>query len=121
MKILGLLFVCLLVSVPVLNGSEMMRMQLSPAVARAPALLTVRVSYERADDDRYLQVVAESQDFYRSSQIQLEGKNAAPLKVFEFRNLPSGVYEVTGFLIGANGMRATVARLAKVEPSLGSR
>ena len=94
-------------------------MRVSPAVAMAPGFLTVRVSVEAAAENRTLQVVAESPDFYRSSQIQLDGAHAAPITVFEFRNLPSGLYQVTGVLVGVNGPRATVGGLAKVQPSPG--
>ncbi|MBI3493477.1 MAG: hypothetical protein HY047_17105 [Acidobacteria bacterium] len=89
-------------------------------MSRAPALLTVRVTVEAAADNRVLQVVAESSDFYRSSQVQIGGANATPLNVFEFRNLPTGLYQVTGVLVGVHGPRATVTRLAKVDPSVGS-
>jgi hypothetical protein len=82
-------------------------------------MLTVRVSLETADDNRLLQVVAESADFYRSSEIQIDGANAPAISVFEFRNLPTGLYHVTGVLVGVDGRRALVSRLAKVEPPFG--
>ena len=64
--------------------------------------------------------MAESPEFYRSSEIQLDGENTPSLSVFEFRNLPTGLYQVTGVLIGASGERAKVSRLARVEPTFGS-
>jgi hypothetical protein len=103
-----------------LDGSDALRMQLSPSVTRAPALLTVRITLSAAADNRVLKVVAESPDFYRSSEIQLDGANTPPTSVFEFRNLPTGLYQVTGVLIGASGERAKVSRLARVEPTFGS-
>ncbi len=112
---------CLFQAAGTLDGDEPLRMQVSPTVARAPALMTVRVMLDPAADDRPLQVVAQSADFYRSSQRQLNGANTPPLEIFEFRNLPSGLYEVTGVLVGTHGPRATVSRLAKIEPSPGSR
>jgi hypothetical protein len=115
----ALLCFCLLCAASTLDGREPLRMRVSPAVAMAPGFVTVRVSVEAAAENRTLQVVAESPDFYRSSQIQLNGAQAAPLAVFEFRNLPSGLYQVTGTLVGVNGPRATVAGLAKVQPSPG--
>jgi hypothetical protein len=90
--IAGLLFACLLVGASTLDGREPIRMRVSPMVAMAPGFLTVRVNIEAAAENRTLQVVAESPDFYRSSQIQLNGAQAAPIAVFEFRNLPSGFY-----------------------------
>jgi hypothetical protein len=32
-----------------------------------------------------------------------------------------GLYEITGVLIATQGQRATVVRLAKIEPGIGSR
>jgi len=104
-----------------LKGGEMLRMQVSPAIQRAPAMLTVRVSVEESPENRWLQVVAESQNFYRSSQVQIDGVNSTPLKVFEFRGLPTGVYEVTSVLVGTQGPRATISRVAQVVASPGAR
>jgi hypothetical protein len=115
----ALLCICLLSAASTLDGREPLRMRVSPAVAMAPGFLTVRVNVEAAAENRLLQVVAESPDFYRSSEIQLNGAQAAPLAVFEFRNLPSGLYQVTGMLVGVHGPRATVGGLAKVQPSPG--
>ena len=118
-RVAALLFVALSTTTN-LNGSNVLQMQVSPAVSRAPAMLTVRVTVDSAAENRALQIVAESRDFFRSSQIQLDGRNASPLNVFEFRNLPTGLYQVTGVLVGAHGPRATVLKLVKVEPSVGS-
>ena len=98
-----------------------LRMQVTPSIARAPALVTVRVSVDASTENRALQIIASSTTFYRSSEIQLDGVHASPLNVFEFRNLPSGLYEVTSVLLGEHGPRATISRLAKVEPPFGSR
>ena len=105
---------------PPLSGDEPLRMHLTPAVQRAPAVLTIRVMVEAADENRALRVVAESPTFYRSSEVQIDGRQAAPLNVFQFRNLPTGLYQVTSELIGSHGRRATATRLARVEPPSGS-
>jgi len=114
-----LVLVALLATARSLNGSEALLIQVTPSVARAPALLTVRVSVQAAAANRLLQVTAESPDFYRSSQIELDGTNNPPLNVFEFRNLPQGLYQVTGTLVDSNGRRARASQLAKVEPPFG--
>jgi hypothetical protein len=112
--------ICLLTAAPTLDSSERLAMRVSPLVAFAPGFLTVSVTVPADDQNRWLQVVAESSDFYRSSQIPLDGKNAAPLNVFTFRDLPTGLYQITSVLMGANGQRALSQRLAKVQPSVGS-
>jgi hypothetical protein len=104
-----------------LSGGEPLRMQLFPAVAREPAVLTIRVTVEAADENRVLQVVAESSTFYRSSEVQIDGKRAAALNVFEFRNVPTGLYNVTSVLIGPHGQRASASRVARIEPAVRAR
>ena len=110
----------LLMAASTLNGRERLTMRVSPAVALAPGFLTVRVTVDADPENRWLQIVAESQDFYRSSQIPLDGEHAPRLNVFELQSLPTGLYQVTGVLVGAHGQRATTQRLAKVQPSVGS-
>jgi hypothetical protein len=110
---------CVLAVAGSLDGGDAMRMQVSPSVARAPALLTVSVAVASASENRLLQVVAESPTFYRSSEIQVNGGRATPLNVFEFRNLPTGLYQITGVLVGAHGQRAMVSKLVKIEPAVG--
>jgi hypothetical protein len=119
----GVLFgVCVVCFAPnALNGGEALQMKVSPAVQRAPAMLTVRVMVESSDDNRLLQVVAESPSYYRSSEVEIDGANGSPLKVFQFRGLPTGVYEVTGVLVGTQGRRAAISRVAQVMPSPGER
>ena len=104
-----------------LNGGEALQMKVSPAVQRAPAMLTVRVMVEPSAENRVLQVVAESDTFYRSSEVEIDGANSSPLRVFQFRGLPTGRYEVTGVLLGTQGRRAMISRVAEVVPSPGER
>ena len=104
-----------------IEGSGPLRIQVSPAISRAPAQVTVRVIVESDPENRSLQIVASSADYYRSSEVQLDGKDAQPLNVFEFRNLPTGMYQITGVLVGAKGPRASVSGLAKVVESGGDR
>lgn len=103
-----------------LDGRDALRMDVTPAVARAPAVLTVRVTVAPEPDNRTLEVIAESADFFRSSQVQVDGDRASALNVVQFRGLPTGLYRVTGVLVGVNGRRAAVTRVAKVEPSPGA-
>jgi hypothetical protein len=89
-------------------------------MAAAPAFVSVRAHIEANDENRYLEIVAQSPDFYRSSRISLDGGRAPRLSVFGFPSLPAGLYEVSGTLVGTGGKRATVTRLVKVVWSLGS-
>jgi hypothetical protein len=118
LRLLTLVTVVIIWSMPI-SGRDPLQLQVSPTVSRAPAFLTVRATIDPSDDNRALQITAESNDFFRSSQVSLDGANSSPLSVFEFRNLPTGTYQVTGVLIGAHGPRGTALRTARVEPSVG--
>ena len=63
-----------------------------------------------SSDLRAVQISAESPDFYRSSEIQLEGERAARTNTFEFRSLPPGTYEARATLYGTGGETRGVVR-----------
>jgi hypothetical protein len=102
------------------GGPERLTMRVSPSVAFAPANLAVRTTILADAGNRAVEIVAESQDFYRSSEIQLEGDRAPRTTVFEFRSLPPGTYEVKAVLRGADGERASVRQQVNVIASGGS-
>jgi hypothetical protein len=108
-SVLGVLM--LTMALPLGAGAgQRITIKLSPAVAFAPANLVVRAIVEADADNRSMEVVAESADFYRSSEIQLEGDRAPRTSQFEFRSLPPGTYEVRASLIGAGGQQRGVVR-----------
>jgi len=102
------------------DGAEPLRLRVSPEASFAPGFVKVQVSIEADPENRRLAVVAASADFYRSSEVDIDGAQAPRLSVFEFRGLPAGEYQFTGVLTGTRGTRATAFRFAKVVPSLGS-
>lgn len=92
-----------LVAMPVgTRTGERLAMQVSPAVSFAPAELTVRMTIESNASNRFLEITAESDDFYRSSEIPLDGAKAPRSTRMAFRSLPGGVYTVRAVLKGAN-------------------
>ena len=109
----------LLLGAATLNGAAALKLEVSPSMSRAPAVLNVRVMVAPAAGNRALHVVAESATYYRASAVELDGSAADAVNVFEFRDLPAGLYQITGTLVDGRGPRATVSRLAKVEPPFG--
>jgi hypothetical protein len=111
MKVRVVLFgILMLVGTLRLGAGERIMLKVSPAVAFAPANLVVRATIPADADNRAVEIVAESDDFYRSSEIQLEGERAARTNMFEFRSLPPGTYEVRANLVGANGRSRAMIR-----------
>src|SRR4029078_10652711 len=97
---LALVGILLVAAASPTGAGERMILKVTPAVAFAPANLVVRAGAETAADNRAIAVVAESDDFYRSSEIQLDGDHAPRTNTFEFRSLPPGHYSVKAVLMG---------------------
>jgi hypothetical protein len=93
----------LLTAVLPLQADQAITMTVSPRQSLAPTNLSVRLRIQPDADNRVLQVVADSGGFYRSSEISLDGEHSARSAVVEFRNVPSGEYEVSGVLLDAAG------------------
>jgi predicted phage tail protein len=86
-------------------AKQPLSMQASPAVSFSPANLIIRTRVEPDPDNRAMEIVANSEEFYRSSTIALEGDRAPRVMRVEYRSLPPGQYEVTVALIGAGGQQ----------------
>jgi hypothetical protein len=112
MKILIAFSVCawLTLTGTPLTGEEALTVKVTPLVALAPAFVRIRATIGAHDDNRALVIVAESEDFYTSSEIPLDGRHAPRVSVVEFPSLPTGFYDVTGILIGPRGPRATASQ-----------
>lgn len=86
-------------------AKQPLSIQASPAVSFSPANLIISTRIEPDPDNRAMEIVANSDEFYRSSTIALEGDRAPRATRIEYRSLPPGEYEVTVVLIGAGGQQ----------------
>ena len=103
-----------------LQAGPRIAVRVSPAVAFAPAVLTVRATVEPHDENRMLNIEVDSSTYRRTSEIPLQGKSSQRTMVVELREVPYGLYEVRAVLIGLSGPVATTMKLVKVEPAAGS-
>ncbi len=103
------------------DNDERLSLRVSPIVAMAPAYVTVQARIGADEENRALEVTVESDDFLRRSQIELNGKDAPRVSVFEWRDIPTGVYEVRAVLMGSHGPRATSLKVVKITPAPGAR
>jgi hypothetical protein len=92
------------------HAADRLSLSVSPAVAFAPANLTIRAMVASAPDNQSIRVVAESPDYYRASEIGLAGDQAPRTTMLQFRALPTGTYDVTATLSGAGGRLLAIAR-----------
>jgi hypothetical protein len=85
-------------------------LRVSPSVAVAPTVLAIRVNVAPQSENRALEIVVDSSDFYRLSRVQLDGDRGPVVNTLKVDHVPAGDYEVTATVIGADGKRGTVAR-----------
>ena len=91
-------------------AGEKITMKASPEVSFAPAHLTVRTVIEPDPANRAIEIIIDSQDFYRSSLIQLAGDQAPRASVVEFRGVPGGTYEISAKLLDEGGNPRALSR-----------
>jgi hypothetical protein len=91
-----------------LDAGAPLSMTVAPYLGFAPADLRVRLDIVRRPQNRTLVVVAESDEFYRSSEMPLEAEEAPRMVMVEFRGLPGGEYAVSGEVRDADGRTLAV-------------
>jgi len=113
-----LLFSCtlLILAAPPLDGVEALSVRVTPTMAPEPAIVVVTAMVEADARNRTLEISASSEDYFRSSQVQLEGRDARRVFDFAFHDIPHGRYEVIGTLTGTDGRRVEVTRVFMVLP-----
>jgi hypothetical protein len=111
---------CLLGGGRTVDSAQPLSLEVSPLVAPGPAFVRVRAFVEPNDDNRSLEIVAQSPEFYRSSHVGLDGRNSPRMAVVEYPRLPPGRYEISGVLVGVGGKRATAMKFVQLVATAGS-
>jgi len=104
-----LVLALLILAVP-LSGNSPLGLRVTPEMAFEPARVNIHVRIEPNPDNRAVEIVAESDAFYRSSRIDVDGDRAPRMTLFQYRDLPAGEYEVRATLIGPDGRERAVER-----------
>jgi len=100
-------------SSPRLHATERLRVHASPS---SSSDVIVYVGIERNAENRMLRVTAESEQFFRSSEIQVNGEASPRANVFIFRQLPSGWYDVTVQLYAEHARAAETVKCTVLVP-----
>jgi hypothetical protein len=105
-----ILSAAIFVNQTLVNAGEPVKVRVGSHSLFAPADLLIYVTVEKNADNRLLRVTAESDEFFRSSEVQLEGEESARILILHFRDMPSGSYDVKADVVGSNGRRRGLAR-----------
>jgi hypothetical protein len=92
--------ICGLIGLSVLpaGSAQPLTLATAPAHSFAPATVRIRVRVEPNADNRVLTIVADGPDFYRRSDVPLEGDEAPRTFELWFKDVPAGNYEVSAIL-----------------------
>jgi len=86
-----------------LDAADSVNIRVWPATSMAPTSFTVRVIIERQAANRWIKVTVDSENYFGSSEGQLEGERSSRLRVVQFRDVPAGTYEVRAVVLDQNG------------------
>jgi hypothetical protein len=92
MAVVGLM---LFLAVPLVTANDFLQLHVSPVLSERGDML-VQVLVTRDAENQWMKVTAESEVYYSSSEMELEGEYSPRVKVIRFRGVPAGWYEVTG-------------------------
>ena len=104
--------ICGLIGMSVLpaGSGQPLTLAVSPAHSFAPATVRIRARVEPNAENRLLTIVADGPNFYRSSDVQLDGEEAPKTVELWFRDVPGGDYEVSAILTTTSGRPRVTAR-----------
>jgi len=85
-----------------------------PTVLFAGRDVRTTVRTPRDARNRELRIVVEAANYYKSSDLQLDGADAAATHQFEWKELPSGAYRVEAILTREDGERRTATQCFSV-------
>ena len=100
-------------------ASEKLTLRVTPNVSSAPSTVIVKATVARNRDNRWLHIEADSGEFFRSSEIQLDGDKAPVVTEIRLPNLPGGEYIVVAILRNSMGEETIVRRTALVLSKFG--
>jgi hypothetical protein len=111
MRSLPWLLAIFVVSVTLVSANDSVSVQVNPTVSVAPASLAIRVRVAPEANNRVLEIVVDSKDFYRSSRVELDGEHAPSVNTLKLVSVPAGNYEVTAAVVGTDGPPKGLARV----------
>ena len=103
MKVRVLVPLLLLLSATPMRAGARLSLSVSPSVAFEPADMTIKAVVENNQENRTIEIVAESHDFYRRSIMPLNGESAPRVTMVSYRSMPSGEYLVRVVVRGSMG------------------
>ena len=101
-KILSIWGLIVLTVLPV-HGVQTVTLRVTPEKSFAPSSVLIRARIEPNAANRSVAIIADGENFYRSSEIPLEGEQAPKTFELSLKNVPGGEYGIYAVLLDASG------------------
>jgi hypothetical protein len=101
MKIARLVIVVTCMVVP-LDAGKRLRLHVSASGSPRSNML-IQTMVEPEAENRQLEAIADSDDFFGRSVVDLEGERAARVNIFRFSGVPRGIYNVRVTVLDRDG------------------
>ena len=88
------------------KAADEVTLRLTPRFVMAPGFFRSMIRVAPHADNRLMRVEIDSDGFYRSSDIELDGASAPMSHFLDWKDVPAGKYELTVTVIGPTGTRA---------------
>ena len=95
---------------PIARTSELVEMRLRGAFYAEPATVRVTVAVEPDAENRLLRIEADSEQFFRASEVALSGSEEKRLHELEIKGLPAGDYTLRAEVRSSVAVRGQVSR-----------
>lgn len=102
------------VSVSAVVANEKLTLRVSREVINTREGVTLRAIVSPDASNRVIGIQADSGEFFRSTEVELDGERAPRVFELPLHNLPSGEYVVIAVLIDDKGQRTTVRKTFRV-------
>ena len=93
------------------KSADELTLRLTPRVVSAPGFLRSLIRVAPNDANRVLRVEIDSDNYYRSSDIPLEGASAPTSHFVDWKQVPAGNYDLIVSVLGTSGDARAVRRL----------
>jgi len=93
------------------DKADELTLRLTPRFVSAPGYLRSLIRVAPNDANRLLRVEIDSEGFYRSSDIQLDGASAPMSHFMDWKDVPAGKYDLIVTVLGPSGDARAVRHL----------
>ena len=102
---LSLPLAAILLAAPASGADAPVTVAVRPTIAFAGGEVRTTVRTPRDARNRELRIIVEAPEYYASSDVQLDGVDAAATHQFTWKQLPGGAYRVEAILLREDGQK----------------